>query len=89
MRKRHYQRHTTECGGIDPVAIQIIVHAGTVDVLPIDHLICDCERAYIVTHTPKAEQILRINGLTRKRLVDLWHTIETSEDTDEIVYNNH
>ena len=89
MRKRQYQQHTTACGGIDPVAIELIVNAGTVEVLPVDHLICDCERAYIVTHTPKAEQILHINGLTRKRLVDLWHTIETSEDTDEIVYNNH
>ena len=49
--------------------------AGTIDALPTDHYICDCERAYIATHAENAAKILKISGATHKELRQLWHRI--------------
>ena len=49
--------------------------AGTIDALPEDHHICDCERAYIATHAENAAKILKISGNTHKELRQLWNRI--------------
>lgn len=81
--RRQYQRHTDNCGGIDPVVVERIIHAGTVEVFPPEHVICDCERAYIAANVDKAWVILKTNAHMMRKLVNLWHTIETSQPKDE------
>lgn len=53
-----YQRHTDECQGIDPIVIDRIVSAGTIEHFAQQHPVCDCERAYILKYIPNAYQIL-------------------------------
>lgn len=66
--KRQYQKHTDQCGGIDPVVIERIVSAGTIHAIPEDHTICDCERAYIVKYVDGYNAILSLNSNTIQRL---------------------
>ena len=67
-----YVRHTQACGGIDPVVIERVVAAGTVDILPPGHMICECERAYIIKYVEGAKAILGdMNGQSRRRLAAL------------------
>lgn len=53
-----YQRHTEECCGIDPVVIDRIVAAGTIQKFAQQHPVCDCERAYILKYVPEGIRIL-------------------------------
>ena len=69
---RNYIRHDSTCGGIDPVVIDRIVSAGTIEALPIDHVICDCERAYILMHYQGAQEMLKINA---RRTAEIIHDI--------------
>ena len=46
--------------------------AGTIDVIPKDHHICDCERAYIAAHVTSPTKVLRINNNKLKELRQLW-----------------
>ena len=53
-----YHHHTPECSGIDPIVIDRIVAAGTIQQFALQHPVCDCERAYILKYVPNAYQIL-------------------------------
>ena len=70
-----YRRHTDECSGIDWIVIDRIISAGTIDALPAEHVICDCERAYIVYNYKGSDSILKIGGETRARLMELAQTL--------------
>lgn len=87
--RRNYQRHTNECGGIDPVVVHRILNAGTIQTMASDHVICDCERAYIAAHADSASRILLTNTERTKQLKELWYSIQQSEDSHAIVYNNY
>ena len=49
--------------------------AGTIDVIPKDHRICDCERAYIAAHVTSPTKVLRINNGKATELRALWTRI--------------
>lgn len=76
-KKRMYQQHNDNCGGIDEVLVYRIVSAGTINVVPKDHTICNCERAYIALNFDRALEILQINTtvLTQLRKLgdELWN----------------
>lgn len=70
--RRRFARHTNECGGIDPVVIDMIVQAGTVNAMPKNTYICDCERAYILKYVPNAYNMIgRPSTRTRQYLYTL------------------
>ena len=71
VKSRIYQKHTPECEGIDWVVVDRIVTAGTIEALPRDHVICDCERAYIVKYVQAGERMLRVSGRVAKKLAEL------------------
>lgn len=76
--RRRYRKHTDECGGHDWVMVDLVTQAGTIDVLPSDTLICDCDRAAIALKAPSiniATQWLKISHQTVTRLIDLGHTL--------------
>jgi hypothetical protein len=70
-KKRHYQTHDDNCGGVDLVTVDRIVQAGTVEALPFNHVICNCERAYIATHFNGAYSILNCSNKTFTKLRQL------------------
>jgi hypothetical protein len=70
-KKRHYQTHDDNCGGVDLVTVDRIVQAGTVEALPFNHVICNCERAYIATHFNGAYSILNCSNITFTKLRQL------------------
>jgi hypothetical protein len=68
----HYQRHTNECGGIDPIVVDRIVNAGTIEQYAQKHPVCDCERAYILKYVPDGNRILLFpKPYTRERLLSI------------------
>lgn len=77
-KKRYFQPHNDNCGGIDLVTIDRIMQAGTVEVLPFNHVVCNCERAYIATHCDRAYAILNCSKETYIKLQqlgnELWAT---------------
>ena len=75
---RRYLRHTDECGGYDWALVEIVTQAGTINVLPPDATICDCDRARIVLEAPNistAAQWLNVSGVNVQRLADLGKTL--------------
>lgn len=56
--RRRFMRHTPECGGIDPVMVERIIQAGTIEAIPEDTYICDCERAYILKYVAGGSTML-------------------------------
>ena len=77
-KKRHYQTHDDNCGGVDLVTVDRIIQAGTVEAIPFNHVICNCERAYIATYFDGAYGILNCNNKTFTKLRqlgnELWAT---------------
>lgn len=72
--KRAYQRHTDQCSGHDWAVVELVLNAGTLDVLPPDAVVCDCDRAAIIYNARtnlEAMQILKCNGTTMTRLIQL------------------
>lgn len=70
------QRHTEQCLGPDWVVVQRIMQAGTITTLTDGHIVCDCERAYIVTYHPeRANHILNISTDTKRQLAKLGETL--------------
>lgn len=73
--KRHYHRHTDTCTGYDWAVVEQIITAGTIDALPHDAHICDCDRAAVIKqlryNLQAAREILKVNNLTLNRLTDL------------------
>ena len=71
--KRHYQRHTEQCGGSDWAVVEKIVTAGTVDVIPPGDHICDCDRAAVIARLSNedARIALKVNSNVLKRLIEL------------------
>lgn len=72
---RIYQRHTDQCGGADAIVIKRILDAGTIHIIPTDHTVCDCERAWIAMNFDNARELLAINNITHTRLLNLGATI--------------
>ena len=56
--RRRFARHTPECGGIDPIMVERIIQAGTIEAIPEDTYICDCERAYILKYVAGGSTML-------------------------------
>ena len=70
------QRHTEQCAGPDWVVVQRIMQAGTITTFTDGHIVCDCERAYIVTYHPEnANKILNISSDTKRQLAKLGETL--------------
>jgi hypothetical protein len=78
-KKRHYQTHDDNCGGVDLVTVDRIMQAGTIEALPFNHVICNCERAYIATYCDGAYGILNCSNITFTKLRqlgnELWATV--------------
>jgi len=68
----HYQKHTSECGGIDPIVIERIISAGTIEQYALKNPVCDCERAYILKYVPDGNRILLDpKPITKQRLLSI------------------
>jgi hypothetical protein len=67
--RRTYAKHTPECGGIDPVMVDRIVQAGTIDAMPLEAHICDCERAYILKYVHNGQAIIKTSGYGKQKLL--------------------
>jgi len=71
---RKYQRHSDDCSGHDWAVVEQVVTAGTIDILPPDAHVCDCDRAAIIhrlNDMQAARLILKVNNNTLKRLNEL------------------
>ena len=70
--RRRFMRHTPECGGIDPVMVERIIQAGTIQAIPEDTYICDCERAYILKYVAGGSTMLdNPSTHTRNKLLQI------------------
>jgi hypothetical protein len=82
-KKRYYQKHDDNCGGVDLVTVDRIMQAGTVEALPFNHIICNCERAYIATHFNGAYTILNCSNKTFVKLQQLGNELWNLKQIDQ------
>lgn len=74
MHERQYHKHTADCSGHDWALVELVTQAGTIDIIPKDEHICDCDRAAMILKfdTPtEAIHALHLNNKTYTKLLDL------------------
>jgi len=59
------------------------MQAGTVEALPFNHIICNCERAYIATHFNGAYAILNCSNKTFVKLQQLGNELWNLKQIDQ------
>lgn len=67
-KRRTYARHTSECPGPDPILIERLATAGTFDVISKDHVLCDCERAWLLNNTDFPLRDLNMSAATANKI---------------------
>lgn len=70
MSHARYAKHTDQCSGPDPIVIDRIIAAGTVDAIPTEHHICNCERAYILKYVPNGHKIMKTSTWWGARIIN-------------------
>lgn len=68
--RRRYTRHTDQCPGPDPILIERLATAGTLDVISFDHILCDCERAWLINNTDFSLRELSMSSTAARRITN-------------------